>query len=85
MQLLAQAQAEGAVRELPSLQRFVFVMGAVAAPVLAASGAAHLGLVPPTLARHLDDEVLSDAALAQRIDLALAALGVAGSHQENRT
>lgn len=74
MRLLAEA---GAGRQLGApLQCFVFVMGAVAAPVLAASAATRLKLAPALLGHRLEAEVLSDAALAQRIDLALLALGL---------
>lgn len=76
MQLLAQAQQEGDVRELPTLQRFLFVMGSVAAPLLAASGAVSLKLAPAWLGSQVEEEVFSDAAILQRIDLALLALGV---------
>jgi AcrR family transcriptional regulator len=74
MQLLAEA---GAHRTVGSpLQTFVFVMGAVAMPVLMVSGASHLQVLPAPLAERTTTEVLSDAALVQRINLALGALGL---------
>lgn len=74
MQLLTEA---GAHRPVGSpLQTLVFVMGAVAMPVLMVSGASHLQVLPAPLAERFASDVLSDAALAQRIDLALGALGL---------
>lgn len=72
--LLAQAQAEGTLRELPPLQRFAFTMGAVLLPMVFIAGLAEAAALPALPASHVHDQVLSDEALAQRIDLALAAL-----------
>jgi len=83
MRLLAEA---GAGRQLgPPLQCFVFVMGAVVAPVLAAAGASSLKLAPAQLGTLLDTEVLSDAALTQRINLALSALGLPPARASRKT
>jgi len=56
------------------MQAFAFLMGSVNAPLLVASGALHIGVVPGVLGEQLAAQVVSDAALAQRVDLALAAL-----------
>ena len=79
MQLLAQSAAEGDLNEAPPLQRFVFVMSSVAAPLLIAQGVARLNVAPELVTAHLDEQVLSDAAIRQRIDWALAALGARGA------
>ena len=50
-------------------------MGAVNAPTLIATGAQQLGLAPAPLGPALAEQVLSEAALIQRVDLALSALG----------
>lgn len=72
--LMQAAQAQGSLVPLPTAQALGFVVGAVGMPILA--GAALEGglLAPFDALPDLPDEVLSDAALAQRIDLALAAL-----------
>ena len=79
MQLLSEAAAEGDLNEAPPLQRFVFVMSSVAAPLLIAQGVARLNVAPELVTAHLDEQVLSDAAIRQRIDWALAALGARGA------
>lgn len=73
--LLQEAQGAGELRALPPLQAFSFLMGAVNAPTLVATGALQLGVAPALLGELLDQQVLSDEALVQRVDLALAALG----------
>ena len=72
--LLEQAQAEGALRELPPVQRAVFVLGSLLLPMVFASGLLESGLAPPRVRRAFDDQVMGDAAIEQRIELALAAL-----------
>lgn len=74
MSLLDEAQRAGAIREMAPLQRFTFVMGAVAAPVLIASAAAQLQLAPLAWAGLLEQQVVSDQAIAERVDLAIEAL-----------
>lgn len=71
MQLLQQAEAEGALTPAPPLQRLAFLMGATVAPMLVAPGIVALGL---PLAAAVPAQVLDDAALQQRVDLALCAL-----------
>ncbi|KAB0576822.1 TetR/AcrR family transcriptional regulator [Ideonella dechloratans] len=73
--LLQEAQGAGELQALPPLQAFTFLMGAVNAPTLIATGALQLGVAPALLGELLDQQVLSDEALVQRVDLALAALG----------
>jgi AcrR family transcriptional regulator len=69
--LLQQAEAEGAVAPRPPLQRLMFLLASSVLPVLAGSGVQALGLQP---ARAVGRQVLDDAAIAERIDLALLAL-----------
>jgi AcrR family transcriptional regulator len=83
MRLLDEAKA--GQPDVPSVQRFVFVMGAVVAPVLVASAALQLKLAPTAVACALDEQALSDAAILQRIDLALAALGLPARRPAKRT
>jgi AcrR family transcriptional regulator len=77
--LLVRARAEGALAGDAPLHQLAFLMGAVVAPIVIAPGFAALGLATPgrpraSLQRALADEVLGDAAIARRVDLALSAL-----------
>jgi AcrR family transcriptional regulator len=72
--LMDEAEQAGAIVPLPALQRFVFVMGAVALPSVVAMRVAALDVAPAMLRRQIKPQVTSDAAIAQRVDLALAAL-----------
>lgn len=72
--LMAQAEADGALRAMPPLQRFVFVMGALAAPMFIAPVVAEIGIAGSLSPGALTAQVTSDAAIAARVDLALDAL-----------
>lgn len=74
--LMAQAQKEGSLAKVPPLQRFVFVMSAVAMPLIIAPGIRSLGVAPGVLGDSLTAQVMSDKAIRQRIELALMALAV---------
>jgi AcrR family transcriptional regulator len=74
MTLLDEAELAGDIAPRPALQRLTFVMGAVAAPVLVATRLAELGVAPPRLQPLIAPQVLSDAAIAARADMAIAAL-----------
>lgn len=73
--LLREAQADGALNEAPLLQRFVFLMGSVLMPMIFAAGLVEVGVGAPLSPRRFQSDVMSDAAIGQRIDWALAALG----------
>jgi AcrR family transcriptional regulator len=72
--LMAQAEQDGDFRGMPPLQRFVFVMGAVAAPMFIAPVVADIGIAGELSPGVLDAQVMSDAAIAARVDMALGAL-----------
>lgn len=73
--LLEQAAQEGSlVTTLPPMQRLTFLMGSVVAPMVIAPRAMRLGIVPAPLAAGLQNDVLSDDGIAQRVDHALWAL-----------
>ncbi len=74
MQLMAEAEAAGELRPTPPLQRFVFLMGAVLSPMLVAPAIAALGVAPAIVGATVQAQVLSDEAIAQRVQLALGAL-----------
>jgi AcrR family transcriptional regulator len=74
LQLMEEAEAAGELAPLPALQRFVFTMGAVALPLVVVPRIAQLEVAPTLVRRQLKRQVTSDEAIAQRVDLALAAL-----------
>lgn len=74
LKLMAEAEAAGELAPLPALQRFVFTMGAVALPLVVVPRIAKLEVAPTVVRRQLKKQVSSDEAIAQRVDLALAAL-----------
>jgi AcrR family transcriptional regulator len=74
LQLLQEAEREGGVARLPAVQRLSFVMGSVVAPLVIVSGLLAMGITPGVPARDLDAQAMSDAAIRQRVDLALSAL-----------
>jgi hypothetical protein len=51
-----------------------FLAGSVAGPILLGSAAISSGFAPPQVAASLEREVFSDAAISQRIDMALEGL-----------
>lgn len=74
MQLLVQAEREGSIAALPPVQRLSFVMGSVVAPLVIVSGLLAMGVTPGLPAREIEAQALGDRAIAERVDLALAAL-----------
>jgi AcrR family transcriptional regulator len=72
--LLAEADQAGELAPMPALQRMVFLMGAVAAPVLVAGRLQAMGLGSALPVGRLGPDVLSDAAIAARADMAIMAL-----------
>lgn len=74
MKLMQEAEARGDIAPLPALQRFVFVMGAVALPLVVVPRLATLRVAPGLVGRRLKAQVTGDEAIEQRVDLALAAL-----------
>lgn len=75
--LLVQAQKEGFIRKLPPPQAMAFLMGAVGAPVILGSAVIDNGFMPAPVARHFEHLVFSNAAIAERVDMALAGLAAA--------
>jgi AcrR family transcriptional regulator len=72
--LIAAGQRLGALRPVPIAQAAAFIAGAVASPILIGSAMVEAGLAPPEVASRFAADVLSDAALDERIELALAGL-----------
>lgn len=74
MALARQAEREGHLPPRPFMTRFTFLMGAVVAPLLLVDGMQRIDAVPAGVADAVERDVMSDAALRQRIDWALLAL-----------
>ena len=71
LRLMAEARHHGALREGAALQQFGLLMGAVMLPLLVAPALPALKLAPR---KRVEAELCSDAAIDERIALALAAL-----------
>jgi AcrR family transcriptional regulator len=74
MGIVAQAQSAGALKAMPPLSVFAFLMGSIALPLIFVAGLVDAGFSPPGGAGSFDAQVMSDDAIDERIDLALAAL-----------
>lgn len=72
--LIEQAQAERALRAMPFAQALGICGGAMVLPILAGGAIADSGALGKRNARALDASLLSDAAIDERIDLALHAI-----------
>jgi AcrR family transcriptional regulator len=75
--LLEEMRADGAARGVAPLQGLVFMLGAVLMPIVFVSRLAERGAFPASAvpaAGTFDDQVMSDAAIDERIERALAAL-----------
>ena len=84
MQLVAEAQAAGALRSLPPLQTLAFVMGAVPLPMIFVAGLVDAGFAAPGGKAAFEAQVMSDEAVDARIDLVLAALAAAPQERKRR-
>lgn len=74
MNLVKAGQSAGELRPMDPTQAFAFCAGALAMPVLIGGALADSGALEPSFARQLQRSILTDAALDERIDLALAAI-----------
>ncbi len=72
--LLQQAESEGEILELPPLQRFTLLVGSIVLPIILVSGLLESSAEPVIPWSAYEQQVLSDAAIASRIDLVLGAL-----------
>lgn len=80
MALVQEAALEGDMAALPSMQRFSFLMGSVLAPMALLPAAIDANFLPATMTSKVEHDVFSDAAIAERVDLALAALAPFATH-----
>jgi AcrR family transcriptional regulator len=87
IELILQAQNAGELRRLPLPQAMSFLIGSVAAPIVVGTAAINGGLVPPFISTQLEQTVFTDAAIAERIDMALAGMAApkkSGARKGNR-
>ena len=74
LHLIEAAQAQGLVRPMPAPQAMGFCAGSLAMPILVGGAVAESGALGAAGSRMIAEALLSDAALDQRIELALAAI-----------
>ena len=73
-ELVTAGQKAGSFRKLPVLQVLTFLGGAVAMPSILVTAITEQAVMPPQIIAHLDRDVLSDKAIAQRVDMAIQGL-----------
>ena len=73
-QLINAGQKTGVLQKIPLPQALSFLAGAVAFPSILVTLATDQQLVPASFLTRFDKDVLSDAAIAQRVDMALRGL-----------
>ncbi len=74
IRLITQAQKDGDLRQIPLAQAIAFLLGSVAAPLLIGTAAMNSGLATGAVATQIEDAVFTNAAIAERIDMALAGM-----------
>lgn len=73
-QLIDAGQKTGVLQKIPLLQALSFLAGAVAFPNIMVTLATDQHIVPAAFLDRLEKDVLSDAAIAQRVDMAIRGL-----------
>ena len=81
--LLVQSQNEGSLSKKAVSQALAFLMGGVGAPILLGWAAIANGFVPTLFAHELEQSVFTDAAIAERVDMAL--IGLAASRKMTKS
>jgi AcrR family transcriptional regulator len=72
--LLKQAQKDGVLKTLPIPQALAFLVGAVGAPIMVGAAMSQTIFSPAPIRKQLEQFVLTDAAIAERVDMALAGM-----------
>jgi AcrR family transcriptional regulator len=75
--LIAEGQRRGVIRAMAPRQALAFCVGAIGSPILLGGAIADSGMLPRSASRALADTLLSEAAIDERIELALSALTTA--------
>lgn len=73
-ELITAGQKTGTFRKLPVIQALAFLGGAVAMPSILVTVVTEQALMPPQITAQLDRDILSDKAIAQRVDMAIRGL-----------
>jgi len=73
--LIAEGQRRGELKEMPVPQALAFCAGAFGSPIILGGAIADSGQLPKAASNQLAALIFSDAAIEQRIDLALLAIG----------
>ena len=73
--LIAEGQRRGELKEMPVPQALAFCAGAFGSPIILGGAIADSGQLPKAASNQLAALIFSDAAIEQRIDLALVAIG----------
>jgi len=76
LRLVQQGQADGSIVPVPAPQLLPFLAGGIVGPLLAGGAVERHAALPPQLAGLAQVALLSEPALAQRIELALRAIAV---------
>lgn len=74
LSLILQAIDDKEIEQIAPMQALTFLMGAIAAPMLIAPRVIQLGFAPTFFQEQVEQTVLSDAGIAERVDRALCAL-----------
>jgi AcrR family transcriptional regulator len=73
-ELITAGQKTGTFRKLPVIQALAFLGGAVAMPSILVTVVTEQALMPSQITAQLDRDILSDKAIAQRVDMAIRGL-----------
>lgn len=71
---IAAAQRDGTLRRIPPLQALAFLIGGTGAPILLGTAVSGSGILPAAAVEQFETTILTDGAIALRIDMALAGL-----------
>jgi AcrR family transcriptional regulator len=82
--LIELGQAQGLIGRMPVAQALGFCAGSLAMPIIFGGAVAASGVLPVRASRGLEKDLLCDAAIDQRIELALAAIGAAPGTKTTR-
>jgi len=75
VKLITAAQRAGALRRMPAMQAMAFLFGGTGAPILLGTAVSASGMLPAAVGDQFETAILTDAAIALRIDMALTGLG----------
>ena len=74
--LIKQAQQDGALKALPIPQVLAFLVGAVGAPIMVGAAMSQSSFAPAHIKNQLEQFVFADAAISERVNMALLGMSV---------